>query len=84
MMKEKIKLLKLEIIPECGHLKTLEVPDEVCRLITEWINEKDRIKSLDKSKCFMLTFLDFEHITLFSEPYISFKYVYPLLFEPPG
>ncbi len=39
-MAEKIKLSKLEIIPECGHLTTLEAPDEVCRLMTELINER--------------------------------------------
>ena len=39
-MAEKIKLSKLEIIPECGHLTTLEAPDEVCRLMIEWLNER--------------------------------------------
>lgn len=32
-----IKNAKLEIIPQCGHLSTLDQPEEVNRLLTDWI-----------------------------------------------
>lgn len=40
-MAEGIKNARLEIIPQCGHLSTLDRPAEVNRLLTDWIKSAE-------------------------------------------
>jgi pimeloyl-ACP methyl ester carboxylesterase len=35
-----IKHARLEIIPQCGHLATLDQPELVCALLLDWIKDK--------------------------------------------
>ena len=37
-MAERIAGARLELIPDCGHLSTLEQPEAVNRLLVEWLD----------------------------------------------
>lgn len=39
-MADGIRHARLEIIPQCGHLATLDQPERVCALLLDWIKDK--------------------------------------------
>ena len=39
-MRDQIQYASLDILPECGHLSTLEKPDQVNAILAEWLTRK--------------------------------------------